>query len=408
MAAAVERRLRAVPRLRHPAVRVQRDRVRDPRARRHVHPLRGGARAARLRAGARGDRRARGAGSPRGGSTGTRRRRPGSSSAAPSRSGCSTSIVGVGAVHASWAEQTRRPFQAVARRPRRAPVRRRRDRVMAIDASGIKYWTGHPGVVLVDDPLDTVEKVARAYGIRWLVLEPKDSVAAVTEIFVERPTPVVGRSADPARGRRRPLSRCASIPATRDVRPGPPGRCDEPPRGLAHGAGRVRRRARRPDLRGLDHLVPQARGHRLLRRRRPEPRRGSRAWVAGSFRRPLELRDAAAAVPATRVRGLAPAPLAARRHPDRPERREGADPARDRDARGPGPAGGRRLRSSASSPGGWPPTSRSSARCPSAGRGRSRSAPGSRPPSTCRCSCTRPSPTRRCCSGRSCWAPRCS
>jgi hypothetical protein len=38
--------------------------------------------------------------------------------------------------------------------------------------------------VLVNDPLDTVEQVARAYGIRWLVLEPDDSVEAAREILV--------------------------------------------------------------------------------------------------------------------------------------------------------------------------------------------------------------------------------
>ena len=97
------------------------------------------------------------------------------------------SIVGVGAVHASW-DSKRNDLQAVAGAldAAGAPAS---DRVMAIDASGIKYWTGHPGVVLVDDPLDTVEKVARAYGIRWLVLEPKDSVAAVTDIFENNQRP---------------------------------------------------------------------------------------------------------------------------------------------------------------------------------------------------------------------------
>jgi hypothetical protein len=39
-------------------------------------------------------------------------------------------------------------------------------------------------VVLVNDPLDTVEQVARAYDIRWLVLEPDDSVEAAKEILV--------------------------------------------------------------------------------------------------------------------------------------------------------------------------------------------------------------------------------
>jgi hypothetical protein len=63
-----------------------------------------------------------------------------------------------------------------------APVE---DRVMSIDASGYRYWTGHPGVVLVNDPIDTVKEVARAYAIRWLVLEPADSVPAAREILLD-------------------------------------------------------------------------------------------------------------------------------------------------------------------------------------------------------------------------------
>jgi hypothetical protein len=51
------------------------------------------------------------------------------------------------------------------------------DRVLSIDAGGIHYWTGRPGVVTPNDPIETVEAVARAYGTRWLVLE-RGSVAA--------------------------------------------------------------------------------------------------------------------------------------------------------------------------------------------------------------------------------------
>ncbi len=67
------------------------------------------------------------------------------------------------------------------------------DRVMSIDASGTRYWTGHGGVVLVNDPIDTVEAVARAYDIRWLVLETADGVPATGEILVNgRRPPWVG------------------------------------------------------------------------------------------------------------------------------------------------------------------------------------------------------------------------
>ena len=101
--------------------------------------------------------------------------------------GVLAAVVGVSVVHRSW-DAKRQDMQAVATAldAADAPVT---DRVMSIDASGYRYWTGRPGVVLVNDPLDTVEQVARAYGIRWLVLEPKDSVAAVREILVDHERP---------------------------------------------------------------------------------------------------------------------------------------------------------------------------------------------------------------------------
>jgi 4-amino-4-deoxy-L-arabinose transferase-like glycosyltransferase len=62
------------------------------------------------------------------------------------------------------------------------------DRVMSIDASGARYWTGRGGVVLVNDPLGTVEQVARGYDIRWLVVNRADSVAAVSPLLAgQRP-----------------------------------------------------------------------------------------------------------------------------------------------------------------------------------------------------------------------------
>jgi 4-amino-4-deoxy-L-arabinose transferase-like glycosyltransferase len=62
------------------------------------------------------------------------------------------------------------------------------DRVMSIDASGTRYWTGRGGVVLVNDPLDTVKGVASAYDIRWLVVNRAESVAAVSPLLAgQRP-----------------------------------------------------------------------------------------------------------------------------------------------------------------------------------------------------------------------------
>jgi hypothetical protein len=38
-------------------------------------------------------------------------------------------------------------------------------------------------VVLVNDPLETIESVARAYDIRWLVLDRGDSVPAMSPVL---------------------------------------------------------------------------------------------------------------------------------------------------------------------------------------------------------------------------------
>jgi hypothetical protein len=75
---------------------------------------------------------------------------------------------------------------------------------MSIDASGTKYWSGRGGVVLVNDPLPTVEQVARAYQIRWLILERSDAVSAVAPILDggARPAwigpPIASRPAGPS------------------------------------------------------------------------------------------------------------------------------------------------------------------------------------------------------------------
>lgn len=97
--------------------------------------------------------------------------------------GVLAAIAGAFSVHATWSSYRDR-LQAVgaALDAAGAPPD---DRVMSIDASGTKYWTGHPGVVLVNDPLDTVHAVAKAYDTRWLVLEPGDTVPAAAQILAE-------------------------------------------------------------------------------------------------------------------------------------------------------------------------------------------------------------------------------
>jgi len=57
------------------------------------------------------------------------------------------------------------------------------DRIMSIDAGGMKYFTGHPGVVSPDDPIEVIESVARAYDIRWLVIERGDAARALGPVL---------------------------------------------------------------------------------------------------------------------------------------------------------------------------------------------------------------------------------
>jgi hypothetical protein len=97
--------------------------------------------------------------------------------------GVLAAVAGSFSVHATWsveAERLRAVGQALDAAG--APAD---DRVMSIDAAGTEYWTGHPGVVLVNDPLDTVLQVARAYHTRWLVLERGDTVPAAAQILID-------------------------------------------------------------------------------------------------------------------------------------------------------------------------------------------------------------------------------
>jgi hypothetical protein len=59
------------------------------------------------------------------------------------------------------------------------------DVVMSLDTGGVRYWTGHPGVVAPADPISTIERVARAYDARWLLVEKKDTVAALAPLLTE-------------------------------------------------------------------------------------------------------------------------------------------------------------------------------------------------------------------------------
>ena len=101
--------------------------------------------------------------------------------------GVVAAVAGTLIVHQSWSLKRER-LAAVAAALDAAEVPAT-DRVMSVDASGTRYWTGRGGVVLVNDPISTVEKVARAYGIRWLVLEQAEIVPAGVPILAGGPLP---------------------------------------------------------------------------------------------------------------------------------------------------------------------------------------------------------------------------
>jgi hypothetical protein len=96
-------------------------------------------------------------------------------------------FLGSLSVHATWAARADQQMAvAHALDAAGAPAS---DRVMSIDASSTRYWSGHGGVVLVNDPLDTIHQVATAYDISWLVLDRADSVSAVAPILDGGPLP---------------------------------------------------------------------------------------------------------------------------------------------------------------------------------------------------------------------------
>jgi hypothetical protein len=66
------------------------------------------------------------------------------------------------------------------------------DRLLSIDAAGYRYWTGRPGVVIPNDPLPAIEDVARAYAVRWLVIERDDAVPALAPALAGSRPPWIG------------------------------------------------------------------------------------------------------------------------------------------------------------------------------------------------------------------------
>ena len=63
---------------------------------------------------------------------------------------------------------------------------------MSIDAAGYRYWTGRGGVVSPNDPLETIEAVADAYQIEWLIVDVNDSVPALAPVVDGARPPWIG------------------------------------------------------------------------------------------------------------------------------------------------------------------------------------------------------------------------
>jgi hypothetical protein len=84
-------------------------------------------------------------------------------------------------VQVQW-ETAREPREAVAAELARLGAGET-DRILSIDAGGFKYYTGRPGVVTPDDPIEVIEQVARAYGARWLVVERADAARALAPVL---------------------------------------------------------------------------------------------------------------------------------------------------------------------------------------------------------------------------------
>jgi hypothetical protein len=63
------------------------------------------------------------------------------------------------------------------------------DRIMSTDAAGYRYVSGRGGVVSPDDPLPVIEEAARAYDIRWIIVERDGAVRSLAPLLdgAERP-----------------------------------------------------------------------------------------------------------------------------------------------------------------------------------------------------------------------------
>jgi Dolichyl-phosphate-mannose-protein mannosyltransferase len=63
------------------------------------------------------------------------------------------------------------------------------DLVLSADPAGIEYFTGRGGVVTPVDSLEVIHRVAAAYGVRWLVLQRTQIVAAMAPVLESKGRP---------------------------------------------------------------------------------------------------------------------------------------------------------------------------------------------------------------------------
>ncbi len=63
------------------------------------------------------------------------------------------------------------------------------DRIMSGDAGAYNYLTGHPGIIMPNDPLPVIEDAMRAYDVRWLILEQTEIVPALQPVLNGTVTP---------------------------------------------------------------------------------------------------------------------------------------------------------------------------------------------------------------------------
>ena len=102
-----------------------------------------------------------------------------------------SAVLYAAAVQASWRADAA-PRRALAEKLDRLGVRPD-DRLMSIDAAGFKYFTGLGGVVTPNDPIETIDEVARAYDIRWLALERGATVIALEPVLAGNRPSWIGR-----------------------------------------------------------------------------------------------------------------------------------------------------------------------------------------------------------------------